>query len=436
MADLADVVASKRLANGPKDQLVLPQLEAALAARDHAADGSAHPAEGGGRRHLGFPDVAGARRVLFFEAYPHAFTGAQRQMLLLMRGLADRGWDVELTAPAGGAFPEEARAAGIAFEVAELPASLRVYGRRTTGPRAVAAAASLPVAWSRLARWLRARADIVHICDHRGQLLLGPAARMARLPTVWHIEAIDRNRALNGFCSRLAHHVIVPSRTVADGLPGLHVRPGRLMVVPNTVSPEWLDAPARHPSEVPTVVTVGRLHPDKGIDVLLHAMARLRRRLPSARAVVVGGEQPGHEGHRTELLDLRRRLDLDDAVDFPGVLNRPQPVLLDARAYVQPSRERTELQPVAVLEAMAVGLPVVATRVGGVPEMLDNGRLGLLVPPEDPPALAASLARVLEDPALGDELGRAAQAHVRAACSVEGMIDLVERVYASLPPRR
>ena len=144
----------------------------------------------------------------------------------------------------------------------------------------------------------------------------------------------------------------------------------------------------------------------------------------------------GHERYLTDLLELRRRLDLDATVDFPGFLDRPQSVLLGASAYVQPSRERTELQPIAVLEAMALGLPVVATRVGGVPEMLDGGRLGLLVPPEDPAALAAGLCRVLGDRGLGDQLGRAAQAHVRAACSIEGTVDAVEGVYASvLAPR-
>lgn len=376
----------------------------------------------------------GARRVLFFNAYPHAFTGAQGQMLLLMRALAERGWRVELAAPADGAFPEQARAAGIPVALAELPGSLRIYGRQTTGTRAITAAAALPIAWVTLARWLKARADLVHVCDHRGQLLLGPAARLARLPTVWRIDSIDHNRALNELCSRLAHHIILPSQAVADSLPGLHIR-GNLTVVANTVSPEWLEVPARTPSELPTVVTVGRLHPDKGIDVLLHAVTRLRRQLPSVRAVVMGGEQAGHEGHRAELLDLRRRLELEDTVDFPGVVDRPQPVLLAASAYVQPSRERTELQPIAVLEAMAVGLPVVATSVGGVPEMLDGGRLGLLVPPEDPAALATSLAQVLQDRGLSESLGRAAQAHVRRACSVEGMVDAAESVYTALLPR-
>lgn len=379
--------------------------------------------------------MAGPRRVLFFEAYPHAFTGAQRQLLLLMQGLRHRGWRVELAAPADGAFPEQARAAGIPFALAALPPALKVYGRQTTGTRAVAAAAALPVAWGRLARWLRARADVVHVCDHRGQLLLGPAARLARLPTVWHIEAIDRNRALNAFCSRLAHRIVVPSRTVAEGLPGLHQH-GNLTVVANTVAPRWLEAPPRQAPDRPTIVTVGRLHPDKGIDVLLHAMTTVRQVLPEARAVVVGGEQPGHERHRQDLLDLRRQLDLDGTVELPGLVADPQPVLLGATAYVQPSRERTELQPVAVLEALAVGLPVVATAVGGVPEMLDQGRLGLLVPPEDPAALAAALLRVLQDRALADRLGRAGQAHVRAACTAEGMVDLVEGVYLSLSALR
>ena len=387
------------------------------------------------RAQIGCSDVAGARRILFFDAYPHAFSGAQGQMLLLMRGLADRGWDVTLTAPSEGAFPEQARAAGISFEVAELPASLSVYGRQTTGTKALTAAAALPAAWARLARWLRAKADIAHICDHRGQLLLGPAARLARMPAVWRIDSIDRNWALNGFCSRLAHHIVIPSRAAADSLPGLHVH-GNLTVVPNNLPPGWVDAPPRHPSGPPTVVTVGRLHPDKGIDVLLRSMVLVRRQVPSARAVVVGGEQVGHELHRSELLDLRQRLELDDAVDFPGFLDHPQPVLLAASAYVQPSRERTELQPIAVLEAMAIGLPVVATRVGGVPEMLDGGRLGLLVPPDDPPALAAALARVLEDRRLGDELGRAAQLHVRAARSVDCTVDALEGVYASVLTRR
>lgn len=372
-------------------------------------------------------------RVLFFEAYPFAFTGAQRQLLRLMRGLADRGWSVRLATPADGVFPEQAREAGVVTEVVELPAALMIYGRQTTGTKGVAAAAALPAVWVRLARWLKSRADVVHVCDHRGQLLLGPAARIARLPTVWHIEAIDQNRALNEACSRLASQVVVPSRAVAEGLPGLRIR-GNLSVVANTIDPAWLDLPARTPPTQPTVVTVGRLHPDKGIDVLLGAMVLLRRRVPLARAVVVGGEQSGYEGYRATLVDLRHRLDLDDAVDLTGPLDRPQTVLLGATAYVQPSRDRTELQPLAVMEAMAVGLPIVATGVGGVPEMLDGGRLGLLVPPEDERALADALAQVLEDPILAERLGRAARSRARELASVERMVDRFERIYRSFPP--
>ena len=375
--------------------------------------------------------MTGKGRIVFFDAYPRAFSGAQRATLLLMRGLRGRGWTTELATPGGGPYVDATRAAGFPVSVLGVPSALSIYGRQTTGVRAAAAAAAAPAAWAHLARWLRGRADIAHIADHRGQLLLGPAARLARVPVVWHVHGLDGNRWLNLACSALADRIVVPSLSVAQTLPGL--RRGRaLAIVPYALSAEALTRPDRTPPADPVVVTVGRLHPDKGIDVLLRAMARLRDRVPAVTAVVVGPAQAGVEAHEGELVDLRHRLGLDGMVEFAGLLADPQSLLLRASVYAQPSRERTELQPIAVLEAMAVGLPVVATTVGGVPEMLGHGRLGLLVPPDDPEALASSLARILDDPDLAHRLGHAGQAHVREACSAERALDQVEQVYSSL----
>ncbi len=212
-------------------------------------------------------------------------------MLLLIRGLADRGWHVELTAPAEGAFPAQARAAGISFAVAELPASLRIYGRQTNGKRALAALASLPVAWARLARWLKARADLVHIADHRGQLLLSPG------------------RSPGSPADRLAHRLHGPEPGAERGLlppgpPHRHPQQGGGRPPPGPSRrrqpdrhpqlrcPGWLEVPCRQPSDPPTVVTVGRLHPDKGTNVLLPS--RPRRRWP--RFVRLRGRPPGRDG--------------------------------------------------------------------------------------------------------------------------------------------
>jgi glycosyltransferase involved in cell wall biosynthesis len=375
--------------------------------------------------------VVSKGRVVFFDAYPRAFSGAQRATLLLMRGLRERGWTTALATPGEGPYVDAARAAGFSVSVLDVPAALSIYGRQTTGLRVPAAAASAPGTWGRLARWLRGRADIAHVADHRGQLLFGPAARLARVPVVWHVHGLDGNRWLNVVCSALAARIVVPSLTVAETLPGL--RRGRsLVVVPYALPAEALARPDRRPPAEPVVVTVGRLHPDKGIDVLLRAMVRLRELVPAATAVVVGPPQAGVEAHEGELVDLRHRLGLDGAVELAGLVADPQHLMLQATVYAQPSRERTELQPIAVLEAMAVGLPVVATTVGGVAEMLGHGRFGLLVPPDDPEALAGALARILDDPDLARRLGRAGQAHVREACSAERVLDQVEQVYSSL----
>jgi glycosyltransferase involved in cell wall biosynthesis len=106
--------------------------------------------------------------------------------------------------------------------------------------------------------------------------------------------------------------------------------------------------------------------------------------------------------------------------------------LLNSTAYVQPSRERSELQPIAVLEAMAAGVPVIASRVGAVAEMLGEGALGALVPPEDADALAAALAAVLTDLPGAEERARAAQARALEQCRPERLVDQVEAVYESL----
>jgi glycosyltransferase involved in cell wall biosynthesis len=99
-------------------------------------------------------------------------------------------------------------------------------------------------------------------------------------------------------------------------------------------------------------------------------------------------------------------------------------------AFVLPSHR--EALPIALLEAMSVGLPVVATRVGGVPEIIQEGANGLLVPPANPSSLRASLDRLLTDPDLGVRLAQAGRSHVRAHFTLEQTTRRVEQVYEEL----
>ena len=141
--------------------------------------------------------------------------------------------------------------------------------------------------------------------------------------------------------------------------------------------------------------------------MLLAALPTLHRRLPAVRLLVAGDGE-----HREALVARTAALGLSPAVAFLGRADagRVQALLAGARALVVPSTY--EGMPLVVLEAMAAGVPVVASRVSGIPEVVVDGETGWLVPPEDPEALAAALTAVLADPAEAARRGAAGRARV------------------------
>lgn len=162
------------------------------------------------------------------------------------------------------------------------------------------------------------------------------------------------------------------------------------------------------------VLAVGRLVQKKGFDLLLEACAQLRARGFEVQATIIG-EAGDHERALRQLVET---LGLRDQVTFTGAL--PQSAL--ARAYadasvfclpcrVLPNGDRDGIPNVAA-EAMAFGLPVVTTSVSGIPELIEHGATGLIVPPEDAEAVAAALARLHQDPALARQIGEAARARI------------------------
>jgi len=169
-------------------------------------------------------------------------------------------------------------------------------------------------------------------------------------------------------------------------------------------------APAPRPRAAPRILGFGRLVTDKGFDVAVRAFATVVRRLPSARLVLAG------EGAaRPELERLASALGLAESVEFVGaVAPEDVPALLDrASLVVVPSRWDEPFGLVA-LEAALMARPVVATRVGGLVEVVENGTTGVVVDPDDPDALAGAMLVLLEDPATADRLGRAARARAEA----------------------
>lgn len=171
-----------------------------------------------------------------------------------------------------------------------------------------------------------------------------------------------------------------------------------------------------------------RLDAKYGPDVLVEALGRLTKDRPF-EVLMVG------DGGMRPILEARvAELGLENRVRFLGLLPHEEiaPLLADLDIFVMPSRR--EEWGVAAAEASAVGLPVVASRVGGIPEIVVNAETGYLVPAEDPAALAEALGKLIDDPGLGARMGRAGRARIEAEYRWDVCVDAMEAVYSGILP--
>jgi glycogen(starch) synthase len=207
------------------------------------------------------------------------------------------------------------------------------------------------------------------------------------------------------------------------GAPGIARRSS---VIRNAVD-EPAVAPGPLPLAAPRLLSLGRLVPVKGHDLALSALAALRRRFPALRLVVAGDGSA-----RVDLERQAAALGLEGAVDFLGWVDpaRVPSLLNTATVVVIPSRR--EGLPLVAVQAALMARPIVATRVGGLPEVVIDGETGLLVDPEDAPGLAAAIASLLERPALAERLAGAARARTRDVLGWKGCVDAYETVYRTV----
>lgn len=329
-------------------------------------------------------------------------------------------------------------ASAFLFEDGPLRPALAAAGVTSIIPAAPARA----VDQGGLARVLRLAAharrfDVVYANSPPAFALAALACALVRRPLVWHLHelpATDRfgpgpsRRIIR--LARLATRVIVPSRAAAAAFETAGGHMATLRVVPT-----GLDDPA-DPSEPcgkdvlglgPRFVfgVFGPLTPGHGQAVALHALATL----PMAACVFVGGAAPFQDTYARSLVALAAELGIADRVRFLGQ-HHDIPVLLRAvDAVIHPA---TAPEPFVrtLIQAMHARRPIVASRIGAVPEILDHGRVGLLVPPGDGPALAGSLAQIMAGAA--DALIDPAEQHARAVYGAARMRAAVAALIAEL----
>lgn len=366
-----------------------------------------------------------------------AVRGVPRHVLDLSAGLIARGHAVEVIAgrsePGEGSLFEEARSRNIPVESVE---SLQ---------RAVAPGADL-AAFAALFRKIRqSRCQIVHTHISKAGVLGRLAARLAGAPAVVHtfhglVEEVGghsiRSRlflAGERLAARASDRLIAVSQDTADRLQAMGIGvPSQYAVIRNGIDLERFDpAAVRERAPVagsPLIGTIASLTPEKGVDLLLEAVPGLAARYPGLRLCLVGDGPL-----RPALQEQAQRLGVADRVEFAGNVAEVRPYLAAFDLFVLSSRR--EGMGRVLLEAMAMSCPVVATRAGGIPELVRHGQNGYLVPPEDPAALKAAICELLQDPPQREALGQAGREAVRDF-GLEGMIDRVEELYLELLARK
>ena len=173
------------------------------------------------------------------------------------------------------------------------------------------------------------------------------------------------------------------------------------------------------------LMTVGRLHKQKGHCYLIQAVSKVRKEFPKVKLLITGdGEEENN------LKKLVKSLDLTNEVIFAGLRSDIEGILPMAELFILPSL--WEGLPNALLEAMAAGKPVVATKVGGIPEIVVHGETGILIPPRDPNALAIAIVDLLQDGLKAKDMGEAGRMRAGKRFSIYKMIEKTENLYQEL----
>ena len=345
--------------------------------------------------------------------------GAERQLLALARGL-DRGrFEVTVGALAEGGGLSEA------FREAVLP--VRVFGRGWRRD---------PAPIVKIASFCRAnRVDIVHAFHFLDAFYGRLAAMLAgRTRTIASARGVEYgpHSLRSGVDRVLARHtsaLVANSHWMAQRLAGMGFPREGMVVIPNGVDTDWF-CPGVAPADgrlagSEVVGSVGRLAPVKDYATFLRAAAILAEQRPLLRFVIVG---EGQERPRLEL--LADQLGLRDRLLLPGETQDVRPFLAAMRVFVLCST--SESLPGALLEAMGYGLPCVATGVGGMPEIIAEGKNGRLAPAGDAEALADRVEDLLADAALRARLGAAARETTSRCFSLAAMTAGYESLYARL----
>lgn len=351
-------------------------------------------------------------RIAFVDARPHSFYGAQRSLFTLVTNLPERDVEPLVLLPSDGVLADHYRRVGVNVHVLPLNEKVNRFGgeipEMSLAGKLGVTKALLEYNW-RVSRWLKKRRiDIVYANDLRALLYVGLAGRLTRRPVLWYVRADGQPSILSHLGLRLADRVIL----IADGVRSLFTArdnarfQGKFVVLHTgfALDDGLVDANVGRrirdiygiPRDAIVIGIVASVTQRKGHDLLIAAIDKLQNYRNDIHLMIVGDVAVGHENYRAKLAGMIDRFGLQENVHWVGYQEKVSDYYNAMDLVALPSR--SEGLPRTIIEALGMGLPVVATDVGGVREILTSEILGRVVPPEDVESLARAIKSVINTP--------------------------------------
>ena len=338
--------------------------------------------------------------------------------------------------------------------VLALPADVGDAKKEALGWRSVL---KLKAVWTacrhvfRVARFIQgAKPDLIHTNSLKADILGGLAGRLAGVPVIWHVrDRIDPDylpklvvSLFRLLCRLVPHYLIANSAaTLATLERRIDDRAGKSAnsLLAGTRYAVVHDGCELHPLAPrtvqdrahPRVGIVGRISPWKGQDVFLKAAATVLTRYPGMRVELIGSALFAEREYEQYLHELSRSLGIAHAVDFTGFIEDVPARLAQLDILVHASKTGEPFGQV-IIEGMAAGKPVVATRGGGVPEIVQDGVTGILVPMNDPESMAEAIEQLLAFPERAEAMGRKGRERVVEQFTIQKTAREIEAIYAQL----
>ena len=373
-----------------------------------------------------------ARQILYVHGM-EAIGGAEQDLLVLLRSLHRTEWSPTVACPERGAFRTRVEALGIPV----VPVALPPWRKFSSIFSRHAAVRTFSTLLSSL------RPALIHVNDiwwvphtvRAVNRLTGSA-----IPVIAHVRQNIKPGKVRAYSLDQAEYVLAVSHQVRAVLEQGGVPPSRVRTLYSGVDltrcSEVVDGEsirARHgiPSDAFVIGTVANLLPIKGCETMIEALPSIVAKVPTVYYLIVGA---GSDEYREHLRQMCVDRGIEDRVHFAGFQDRPSPYLAVMDLYVQPSlNEAFGLAPV---EAMAMGKAVIATRVGGLPEVVAHGETGMVVSPQDARELSEAVVELLQDRQRREEMGARGLVRARERFDLKAAVAGIEQVYRDVLARR